>query len=320
MDNINLHRQQTIKNVGFSTQSIIKETIRIPEIIPQWKHSRGYILKYSQKTNRDPNRCILFVHGGSFTKNQPRDDTYQTLCVILSHLTSYDVYCPDYTLAPHATYPTQPNEILNLTRYLSKTYNKIILGADSAGGTIGLSCIISSPKLYFASFFISPWIDLQNNSASYKTRAWSSALRTGDPIFNQSTKTVKKFSDKLALEYLQFKNRLQDPIANPIKATDEALRKVPPILIIGGDNEVLRNETLEFVSRAQQANQTTSFSLYDMMWHDFPLYYQTASKEMGEQAYHEIAAFCHGVKRFNSFSYQFQPKIPVVKANIYLKE
>ena len=318
MNNINLHTQQTIKKVDFPQQYIITETLRHTEIIPQWKPSRGYILKYSHRTRRDPTRCILFVHGGGLTKNQPRDDTYRTLCSILVNLTHYDVYCPDYTLAPEATYPTQPNQILNLAKHLSKTYNKIVLGGDSAGGTIGLSCLLSKPKLFYASFFISPWIDLLNSSDSYRTRAWSKTLRTGDPIFHQSTKNVKKYSDELALEYLRYKNKLHDPIANPIKATTSALRNLPPLLIIGGDNEVLRNEMLEFTARSQQVNHTTHFSLYDMMWHDWPLYYQTASKEMGIQAYKELSGFSQGVFQGQQYYYEYEKEVSSVECSIFL--
>ena len=85
----NLHTQQQLKKVEFSTKNIERNVIRDHSIIPTWRENRGYILKYSHKKKSDLNKCILYVHGGGFTANQPRDDTYDTLCTILVHLTNF---------------------------------------------------------------------------------------------------------------------------------------------------------------------------------------------------------------------------------------
>jgi acetyl esterase/lipase len=314
----NLHTQEQIKRVDFPTKNIDKTIIHNTEIIPEWRENRGYILKFSNKKYQDNNKCILYVHGGGFTANQPKDNTYITLCAILVHLTKCDVYCPDYTLAPDASYPTQPNQIINLAKKLKGTYSKIILGSDSAGGCIAMTCLLSNSILFYSSFFISPYLNLKNDSESYKTRAWCEKTRTGDPIFYQSSKEVKKYSDKLALEYLKYKKYLNDPIANPFLATKTMIKKLPPLLIICGDNEILRNDSVEFCSKAQEVNDNVHFSLYDGMWHDWPLYYQTASKNLGEQSYYQIAGFCDGIRRGKTFKYKYQKSMRDVKCNIFL--
>ena len=125
MQRLDLRSQENFKNLAFS-KSIGVELLRLPEIIDQWKPSRGYILKFYNKTKRNPNRCIIFVHGGGFTKNQPLDDTYKTLCAILAHQTGYDVYCPDYTLFPMASYPVRDTNATRSTPAASG-YRKGIL-------------------------------------------------------------------------------------------------------------------------------------------------------------------------------------------------
>lgn len=314
----NLHTQQQLKKVDFSTKHIEKVVIRDHTIIPAWREERGYIFKYYHKKKRDPNKCILFVHGGGFTKNQPSDNTYITLCTILVYLTKCDVYCPDYTLSPDATYPVQTNQVTTLAERLSKQYSKIILGSDSAGGCIAMSSVLMKPALFYTAFFISPWLNLKNDSSSYLSREWCDKKRTGDPIFKDSNSEVKKYSDQIVLEYLKYKKYLNDSTANPSLATDAMLRKLPPTLIICGDQEILRNDSVDFVSKAQAVNDNIHFSLYDSMWHDWPLYYQTASGKSGQQAYYQIAGFCSGVRHGKSFKYTYKKLTKDVNANIFL--
>ena len=314
----NLHTQQQLKKVDFSTKNIERTVLRDHSIIPTWRENRGYILKYHHKKKSDTNKCILYVHGGGFTANQPRDDTYDTLCSILVHLTHFDVYCPDYTLAPDAVYPTQIKQVLALAEKLSKQYSKIIIGSDSAGGCIAMSSMFIAPTLFYNSFFMSPWLNLKNDSSSYLSREWCETKRTGDPIFKGSYKDVKKYSDTIALEYLKYKKYLDDPIANPSLASNNMLQKLPPVLIICGDKEVIRNDSVDFVAKAQEVNDNIHFSLYDDMWHDWPLYYQTASGDSGQQAYYQIAGFCKGLRHGKSFKYTYKKLIHKVNATVFL--
>ena len=59
------------------------------------------------------------------------------------------------------------------------------------------------------------------------------------------TRKVKKnIAITIALEYLKYKKFLDDPIANPSLASNNMLQKLPPILIICGDEEVIRNDSV----------------------------------------------------------------------------
>ena len=94
---------------------------------------------------------------------------------------------------------------------------------------------------------------------------------------------------------------------------------MPPLLLIIGDEEVIRNDSLSFSSRGQEVNDNIYLSLYDTMWHDWPLYYQTSSKQMGIQGYDEIAGFCKGIMRGKTYSYSFEQTVPKVRCNIFLE-
>ena len=49
MNVTNLHTQEQIKKVDFSTKHIDKSIIHDTEIVPEWKENRGYILKFTNK-------------------------------------------------------------------------------------------------------------------------------------------------------------------------------------------------------------------------------------------------------------------------------
>ena len=61
-----------------------------------------------------------------------------------------------------------------------------------------------------------------------------------------------------------------------------------------GDNEVLRNDTLDFGARAQQVNNNIYIELYDDVWHDWPLYSQSEGGNKSVSAYEIIKNFCMG--------------------------
>ena len=297
---------------------IKRETIAPGLFIPKWRDERGYTLKYS-KGNTKSSVCILFVHGGGFTEDQPRSGSYDSFGYMLTNQTNYDTYIPDYTLAPDKQFPTQIIELLQIAQLLKEKYSRIILGGDSAGGTIALQMLFAKPELFYSGFVISAWIDLDCNNKSYYTRAWNEKTKSGDPIFKENPKKEIKDSRKEALKYLGKQSLFNDPIGNPIKATNTMLKKLPPCLFLIGDSEIIRDGTLKLAARAQQVNNNIFVCLYDNMWHDWPLYSQKSSKKYGVHAINTVTSFCKVQKRGNTFKFEIKDKEPLtLKCNIII--
>lgn len=301
---------------------INKTTIHPGVWIEQWKNDRGYVLAYSKYKTKKSKTCILFVHGGGFNKNQPRDPEYNALCYYLTHGTGYDTYCPDYTLAPNKRYPSQIVEILSIAEELSKTYKHIIIGGDSAGGTIALQTALVKPELFYSGFLLSAWIDLDGKyTHSYYTRAWNQRVKSGDPVFKEAPKKNIKDSKEEALNYLGEKELLDNPLANPILATTEMLAKLPPFIMFIGDNEVIRDGTLKLAGRAQKVHDSIFCYLYEGMWHDWLLYSQNTATVKGPHAQNVLIEFCKTKKRDNKMQFSYQPhnyEVTTVNCNIVI--
>ena len=294
-----------VRRLPFKSK-INRTTISPGEWIPKWRDERGYVLKYS-KSDASSSTCILFAHGGGFTKDQPRSSSYDSFGYILAYHTGYDTYIPDYTLAPDKQYPAQIHELLEIALKLSKVHQHVIIGGDSSGGTMAIQMCLMKPKLFYSAFVISAWIDLECNGPSYYSRAWNEKVKAGDPIFKDPPKKEIKDSREEALVYLGKKPLFKNPIANPINATQEMLRLLPPFLFLIGDSEIIRDGTLELAARAQEVNPNIFAFMYEGMWHDWVLYSQKSSKALGDHAIDTIATFCTSKTRGKS--YDFLPPI-----------
>ena len=259
-------------------------------VLPEWKRERGYIMLYHYK-RRKSKKAIIFVHGGALTGLSPSETSYKFFAQELCKRTKTTVIVPDYPLPPVQTYPAQTNAILRTRIYFKDTYNDYVLGSDSAGGAIAMSLLLKSSDLFSRAFFISPWLNLQCDSVSYQTRAYCPSKGTGDIIFKNTPKETQRHFKKTALEYLGDESRLSDSVANPFIAGRALLRGLCPVFFLVGDEEILRNDTLDFAARAQQVNSSILVGLYDGMWHDWVMYSQRSSKQMGQTAYQQISNF-----------------------------
>lgn len=234
---------------------------------------RGYVNIVRPTKSSSSSMCCIYVHGGGFVESSP-DTSYRPFTMKLAKLMRMPLYVPDYSLAPEAKYPTQVNQVLGLAQRLSKTYKRITLMGDSAGGTIALTAALIDPKLFVRCIFLSPWVNLQSLTANYAPRASPSPSVVGcsDPVFVGTAEQVSRHSINGALEYLGKTSLLKSAPANPARASSRMMRALPPSLFLVGDRETLRAEVLAFVGRAQLVNPHITVQLYDGMWHDWAMY------------------------------------------------
>ena len=294
--NIRLNNKIEIDITTLSEGSIIKE----------WDNERGYVEVYKNLLKSDSSKAILYIHGGGFLYDSPRSPAYVSICKKLCKYTGYNVYCPDFVLPEIKRYPCQLSDILNVVKYIKKSYKKIILIGDSSGGCIAMSMLIKYTKMFEIGIFISPWLDLKCQTISYKTRAWCNKMKTGDPVFKMTPKKNREFFKKDAIKYLGNKKLLNDDIANPYYAKKSILKKIPPILILVGDNETIRNDSLDFALNCQSVNNNIFVKLYDKMWHNWVIYDEESIENHDKDAFNMIVKFCHG-KNIND-TYTFNNK------------
>ena len=147
-----------------------------------------------------------------------------------------------YTLAPETVYPQQLKQSVEAVRYVMSTLGKrssnIILGGDSAGGTLALDVVVHAqhphPSItpltpetsYRGLLLISPWVDFCTNNESWK--------RNGDKDICAAT-AFEMWSEA----YLG--GMPSDSYSEPCRATTEWLEELQArkILVTAGQEEVL---------------------------------------------------------------------------------
>ena len=259
-------------------------------VIGEWKRERGYVLIY-EPSGRKPDTALIYVHGGSFTGLSPKESAYEFLAQKLCESTKFAVIVPDYPLAPEHSYPAAPNAITQTRKYFDKKYKSFLLGSDSAGGAIAWSAMVVNPLAYKRAWFLSPWFNLECDSASYKTRQYCKATGEGDRLYKATAREKVAIYRKVAEEYLGGSKRFKDRTANPSLVDPEMLDMVCPILILVGDQDSIRDDGLAMASKLQRAGKECYISLYDDMWHDWMLYSQRSCPKQGQAAYDQIFSF-----------------------------
>jgi acetyl esterase/lipase len=124
-----------------------------------------------------------------------------------------------------------------------------------------------------AGICISPWTDLTCSSESYISRGGK------DPLIRQ--KEISRF----ATMYLDGKDP-KNPLASPLYAD---LRKLPPLLIQVGSDEVLFDDAVGLDRRAKKANVKSTIEIWSEMVHVWHIFYPMLKE--GRDAIRRIGEF-----------------------------
>jgi acetyl esterase/lipase len=167
---------------------------------------------------------------------------------------------PDYRLGPEHRFPAAVSDAIAVYRALLAAGgepDRIIVAGDSAGGGLTLALALAlkaqdlpQPAGYFA---ISPWVDLTQSGASYRTRADT------DPMI------TKAGLDASALAYLGGLEA-RDPLASPVFGDLEGLA---PVLIQTGSEEALLSDSLMMADVLALARVEVRLEVWPEMIHVF---------------------------------------------------
>jgi epsilon-lactone hydrolase len=220
---------------------------------------------------------LLYFHGGGFCFGSLR--THGPLIAGLARAARARTFALEYRLAPEHPRPAAMDDAIAAYRLLLADKiapSRIVLAGDSAGGTIVLSLLLAlrdgAGPLPAAGVAISPWVDLGCSGESFVTNA------TFD--FVGLTQCLMA-----ADAYLGDVDRSR-PDISPLFAD---LRGLPPLLVHGGEAEVLIDQIRAFIARAQAAGVDVRPSIYPDMVHVWHL--MTGATPQAQRAIDEVAAF-----------------------------
>lgn len=208
---------------------------------------------------KDPRGWLLMLHGGGYRLGRPENDT--CFAERLADRCGIAVVLPAYRLAPENPFPAGFNDAWKALTALRARIGDapLLVGGDSAGGGLAAALGVyaaaqGGPRIDGALLF-SPWVDMTITAASFKENAES------DVLFPEAS--AQMASDT----YMQGFD-LEHPLASPLFAD---LSGFPPSFINVGNGEALRDDSLSFHAKLQQAGVRSELLGVDGMEHVAPV-------------------------------------------------
>lgn len=209
-------------------------------------------------TTRD--RVILYVHGGGYVSGSCED--HRAIVAKLVQQCGICAMTYDYRLAPEHPFPAALQDSVRVYRWLLAQGilpKHIVIAGESAGGGLCLATLLELKQqgipLPAAGVALSPWADLTFSGESYKSKARVCLSPAGSwDVFGQ---------------YYTGDNDPTNPGISPLFGDMHGL---PPLLIYSGDDEVMRDDAVQFAEKAKSAGVAVKCKIWDGMVHCFPFF------------------------------------------------
>tara|TARA_B100001996_G_C18599281_1_gene569178 strand:+ start:75 stop:995 length:921 start_codon:yes stop_codon:yes gene_type:complete len=241
---------KSIKPIGFSSPA------NADGIYGQWVTAE----------NSDPNKRILYLHGGGYAIGTIRG--YLSLTSHLAKATGCSVLLVDYSLSPENKFPEGINDCKKAFTWMlengpdgERRCSKSFISGDSAGGGLSLGVTLAlkddNHELPNAVMPLCPWAELDPISDSYDTNS------NNDPYISRDA--IAAFRDL----YIKDKSDLTNPYASPVFGDYQGF---PPLLIQVGGREVLIDDSKKVAEKAEKDGCKVKLEVWDDMVHVFQGY------------------------------------------------
>lgn len=223
-------------------------------------------------------RALLYFHGGGYILGSVH--SHRDLIARLSAASGARALALDYRRAPEHPFPAPVEDAVAAYRWMldqGLRPENVALAGDSAGGGLVAAALVAlrdrGAPLPAAGVLLSPWVDMEAQGDSMKTRA------DVDPMVQ------RELVLGMAETYLGGGDP-RDPLAAPLHAD---LSGLPPLLIQVGDHETLLDDATRLAKAARGAGVSVELEPWERMVHVWQIF----AKELpeGRLAIERIAAF-----------------------------
>ncbi|MEU8040211.1 alpha/beta hydrolase [Streptosporangium sp. NPDC049078] len=224
----------------------------------------------------DEDKVLLYFHGGGYFACSPV--THRPITWRLAAATRRPVLAVDYRQGPvHRPAEALEDAIAAYQCLLENGYDPadVVFGGDSAGGHLTLATLLAlrdrEMPLPSAAVCLSPWADL--------TGAPRRVNRLLDPMIPAGR------VDWLARRWTAGLDP-HDPLLSPVLGDYTGL---PPLMVVTGSTEVLRDEGRRVAERARTAGVPVTYEEWPRMPHVFPILADVVPE--AREVYPHIARF-----------------------------
>ena len=203
---------------------------------------------------------VLYLHGGAFFACSPA--THRAVTIAFARSGEVRVFVPDYRLSPEHRFPAAIDDVIACCDWIAAETGHPVaaIAGDSAGGTLTLSTLLrlrdTGRPLPAAAVVFSPVTDLVATGASLVENDRRDALFYGTSVV------------RLQEVYLPPGVDPHNPLASPLYAN---LAGLPPLLLHVGDDEVLRDNSTRFATRAKAAGVDVTLRVWPVVPHAWQL-------------------------------------------------
>lgn len=201
-----------------------------------------------------PSSVLVYIHGGGFTAGNVLQ--YRRALEYVAEQSGALVVFPDYRLAPEAPFPASMEDCMACCRYvlehaaeLGVDAGKVVIGGDSAGGSLTNACIQLMPRATFAAAIeLYPFVDGGPEDPSWSYDLYPAVPEQVDVARGRVDRLRGSF-DVLAMMYARPGDELTDPRISAMRAADDALAAFPPTTVMTAEYDYLRVQGEDFARR-----------------------------------------------------------------------
>jgi acetyl esterase/lipase len=222
-------------------------------------HRLGSLTVESVRAAPSPSCVVLHLHGGGFVFGSLA--SYRNRAMRLSYRFEAEVFVPDYRLAPEHPYPAALEDALLAYQHVRalRPGAPIFVTGDSAGGGLALSLLVLLRRLGgpmpTGAILLSPWTDLSASGASVDDNRRKDRWLTRAHLSEWAS-------------YYAGEANPRTPLMSPLFAD---LSGLPPLLLLVGEDEILKDDAVRVAERATRAGTDARLLVGRRMQHDWPL-------------------------------------------------
>ena len=204
---------------------------------------------------------LVYFHGGGWTIGDL--NSHDGVCRSLANKSGHAVLSVDYRLAPEHKFPAAYDDCVTTVKWahdnpaaLGIDNTRIAVGGDSAGGNLAAAVALAEVVPLKFQMLIYPSVDMSMKSPSIDENAHAPVLTKavmlwfGDNYMGEN-------GDRTAIS------------ASPILATDDALKRMPPAIVITAQYDPLRDEGEAYGKRLVENGVSATITRYYGAFHGF---------------------------------------------------
>jgi len=239
----------------------------------------------------DPDRRVLYIHGGAFIAGSP--NSHRTITTRFSEVANAAVLAIDYRLMPENQRIEGIEDCKTSYRWILENGpagkgppSRLFMGGDSAGGNLSLvmAAWLRDKKLRLPDAVIgfSPLTDSSYSSPSIRSNLPTDVML--GPLFGALLKIPKAI---LAWIYvLENRMRPSNPLVSPVFGD---LSRLPPTLLQVSEAEMLLDDARRYVNKARSAGSPVYLQSWADLLHVWQIFYPEVPE--AREAWDQVSAF-----------------------------